>query len=315
MTGTGNRCAERKSGTKRLSGIAACVVLLCVGTANATGVRPALPCPCEADGICYPNRAEWGHYQTSWRRWPGDTPAGADAETQAEEQLKEELDPFLRPDPVDEDLRGPAKPDRDEDDEEADEEAAPPEGLPAVLPQQGAGPMLSLPIASGVAVAPSVADPLANTPAHRPYLPAPQGFYDPFEVIPDPATPQPAAVRPTVNNDPVLRDMPPVLPPSLGASSDAPASHGAHAVEPAGAVTFATDSEPAPADPPAQAFVLVNPIAQRVVRPAVAAAGPVQAETASGPVQTAVWAGDEGGVLPTAFEQPVAPAVEASDQQ
>ncbi|MEM9351598.1 MAG: hypothetical protein AAGA92_01155 [Planctomycetota bacterium] len=318
MTGTGYRRTGRNSSTHRLGWIALCAVLQCVGTAAATGVRPDVPCPCEADGVCRPNRLEWGFYHTNWRRWPGDAPSAAEtAEAEAEEQLKEELPGFQRPEAVDEDLRGPAKPDRDKDDDEAEEEAAPADGVPAVLPLQGGVPVLSLPIANGVAAAPVTAtDGVGGAaPAIRPYMPAPLGLVDPFEAIPDPTTYHPAPVQPAVSAEPLL-DIPPVLPPSLDASSTAPASRVGYGSEPAGDATFASDAAVMPAGPPRQAFALVNPVAQRVVRAAtVEPAGAIATVDGNGPVQAAVWAGDDTGVQPASFDESAAGEDEASRGQ
>jgi hypothetical protein len=95
--------------------IAATIVmgLTVAGPAMAHGPHPATPCPCAADGTCYPKRDTWGFYRTNWRPAPGDnvgrvpTPAA-----QGLENLREQLEPFVRPLPEQEDLRGPAKPTR-----------------------------------------------------------------------------------------------------------------------------------------------------------------------------------------------------------
>ena len=72
--------------------------------------RPATPGPCKADGVCRPNEIEWGHYRTRWRTWPGEkkeTGATPDAADPSQEGLT--LPPLERPNPEDENLRGPAK--------------------------------------------------------------------------------------------------------------------------------------------------------------------------------------------------------------
>lgn len=75
------------------------------------GTLPATPCPCAADGMCYPRRETWGNYKTQWRTWPGDTvglsPTPADGTTP---DMKEQLPPYVRPRVDQEDLRGPVKP-------------------------------------------------------------------------------------------------------------------------------------------------------------------------------------------------------------
>jgi hypothetical protein len=87
--------------------------LTVAGPALAHGPHPATPCPCAADGTCYPKRDTWGFYKTNWRPAPGEkvgrgpTPAGQEAQ----ERLQD-LQPFVRPLPEQEDLRGPAKPTR-----------------------------------------------------------------------------------------------------------------------------------------------------------------------------------------------------------
>jgi|GEM_PF-2467721 len=75
------------------------------------GTLPATPCPCAADGMCYPRRETWGNYKTHWRAWPGETvglsPTPADGGTPG---MKEQLPPYMRPSVDQEDLRGPVKP-------------------------------------------------------------------------------------------------------------------------------------------------------------------------------------------------------------
>jgi hypothetical protein len=87
--------------------------LTVAGPVMAHGPHPATPCPCAADGTCYPKRDTWGFYKTNWRPAPGEkvgrgpTPAGQEAQ----ERLLE-LPNLIRPLPEQEDLRGPAKPTR-----------------------------------------------------------------------------------------------------------------------------------------------------------------------------------------------------------
>ncbi len=75
------------------------------------GVQSPTPSPCLADGVCQPSRESWGYSQTRWRPWPGTSrqPTVEEAE-EAEEGVQ--LEPFERPQPAQEDLRGPAKVDK-----------------------------------------------------------------------------------------------------------------------------------------------------------------------------------------------------------
>jgi hypothetical protein len=88
--------------------------LTVAGPAMAHGPHPATPCPCAADGTCYPKRDTWGFYRTNWRPAPGDnvgrtpTPAGQ----MDPQEIQRELPHLVRPLPEQEDLRGPAKPTR-----------------------------------------------------------------------------------------------------------------------------------------------------------------------------------------------------------
>ncbi len=103
-------------------GLAAIMLgLTIVSSAGAHGPLPATPCPCAADGMCYPNRGTWGNYTTNWRPWPGDTIGLTPTPEAVSPELQQELPIFLRPQPDQEDLRGPAKPQRTP----ADESAAP----------------------------------------------------------------------------------------------------------------------------------------------------------------------------------------------
>jgi hypothetical protein len=85
-----------------------------IGTPVAIGqCHPPTPCPCAADGMCYPKRDTWGNYTTHWRPYPGDmlglTPTPADGGTI---DIQDKLEPFIMPPPDQEDQRGPARPTR-----------------------------------------------------------------------------------------------------------------------------------------------------------------------------------------------------------
>jgi len=71
---------------------------------------PPSPPPCSPDGFCYPKVDSWGYNKTRWRAWPGEDPAVVP--TPVDELVPEEppLPPFDRPEPRDEDRRGPARP-------------------------------------------------------------------------------------------------------------------------------------------------------------------------------------------------------------
>jgi hypothetical protein len=81
--------------------------------ANAWALDPCrlpTPCPCKAEGVCRPNELEWGHYQTRWRSWPGESKqVGATPDSADPSQDPLLLKPFEHPMPEEEDLRGPAK--------------------------------------------------------------------------------------------------------------------------------------------------------------------------------------------------------------
>jgi len=94
------------------------------------GGLPPLPCPCDAEGVCRPNRLTWGYSQTRWRSWPGEQPALAEQDATGE-SVPLALPPYETPRPDQEDLRGPVKGKAAKADEEAasqfpaDEEPAP----------------------------------------------------------------------------------------------------------------------------------------------------------------------------------------------
>ena len=151
-----------------IAALLGCLAIGGVETVRAVEPRPTTPCRCSADGVCRPNRLEWGYWHTNWRRWPGDAiPEAAGATDEGEQALEEELKKgFIRPKPADEDLRGPAKPERGESAEDTEGTDAgeadprPLEGLP-----QSRVPSLQLPIANGVSASPTR---IASRP--QPYL-------------------------------------------------------------------------------------------------------------------------------------------------
>ena len=158
--------------------LAAAIVmgLSVAGSALAHGPHPATPCPCAADGMCYPKRDTWGFYKTNWRAAPGDTigtPTPADAATP---EIRKQLEPYIRPLPEEEDLRGPAKPVR----------PAAPAGQPAVgaggqVPVQGELEQPAEPAEEAPAAAPADGLDLPGLPG----LPGfgPQGSLNPLPRI------------------------------------------------------------------------------------------------------------------------------------
>ncbi len=162
--------------------LAAAIVmgLSVAGSALAHGPHPATPCPCAADGTCYPKRETWGFYKTHWRAAPGDTiglsptPAGGGIS-----EIKDQLQPFIRPLPEEEDLRGPAKPVRSA--APAEQPAATVEGQ---QPPQGQGQQPAQPANEAPAAAPADGLELPGLPG----LPGveglgPQGSFNPLPRI------------------------------------------------------------------------------------------------------------------------------------
>lgn len=90
--------------------LAATVLGLTLGNFAMGQCLPAPPCPCAADGNCYPKRETWGNYTTNWRPWPGDSIGLTPTPAQPTPEEQRQLPIFLRPLPNQEDLRGPAKP-------------------------------------------------------------------------------------------------------------------------------------------------------------------------------------------------------------
>ena len=69
-------------------------------------VDHATPAPCCAEGCCTPRRDSFGHYNTRWRRWPGD-----ELDTTLSPEKATEGDPLLTPTdappPIEEDQQAP----------------------------------------------------------------------------------------------------------------------------------------------------------------------------------------------------------------
>ncbi len=108
-----SRISKLRSGATAMAFATATLLgLTSLGHAQVHGLLPATPCPCAADGMCYPRRETWGNYKTHWRTWPGDTNVGLTPTPAAGTApgISDQLPPYMRP-PVDqEDLRGPVKP-------------------------------------------------------------------------------------------------------------------------------------------------------------------------------------------------------------
>ena len=71
---------------------------------------PPSPPPCAPDGACYPKRDTWGYNVTRWRAWPGEDPVVPTPVDVLPPDEEIPLRPLERPDPRDEDLRGPRRP-------------------------------------------------------------------------------------------------------------------------------------------------------------------------------------------------------------
>lgn len=101
------RCAALNTAVAMLLG------LVQPGYGQSHCLRPDSPCPCAADGMCYPRRDTWGNYKTQWHAWPGDsvglTPTPVEGTLPGE---SDQLQPYIRPRLDQEDLRGPARPPR-----------------------------------------------------------------------------------------------------------------------------------------------------------------------------------------------------------
>ncbi|MEX0937908.1 MAG: hypothetical protein WDZ59_08595 [Pirellulales bacterium] len=69
------------------------------------------PCPTSVDGVCIPNRAQWGYYQTQWRTWPGVAPQPAAVD--APPELPPGVSPFEAPSPEEEAIVVPPPPTSD----------------------------------------------------------------------------------------------------------------------------------------------------------------------------------------------------------
>jgi hypothetical protein len=155
--------------------LAAAIVmgLSVAGSALAHGPHPATPCPCAADGMCYPKRDTWGYYKTNWRVAPGDTigpPTLAGEETP---EIRRQLEPYIRPLPEEEDLRGPAKPVRGA--APSDQPAA---GGQGQAPAQDEGQQPAQPADEAPAAAPADALDLPGLPGF-----GPQGSLNPLPRI------------------------------------------------------------------------------------------------------------------------------------
>lgn len=161
--------------------------------------RPDSPCPCAADGMCYPKRDTWGSYKTQWHAWPGEsvgmTPTRADGTLPDGGQLQ----PYIRPRLDQEDLRGPARPPR------------------ATAPVDGAAPA-----ANGAAPAANGPAPGANAPAQaQPAAGAPAGNQEAAPPANDglqlPGLPEIPGFGPQGSLQPLpqLEDGPPSLPQAL----------------------------------------------------------------------------------------------------
>jgi hypothetical protein len=194
-------------------------------TSVAGAAHPPAPSPCAADGTCRPNTATWGHYNTQWRPWPGDsaalppTPAGAE---QPDAERDEELRGFEPPLPQKENQIGPET--------RTPEETTPPAGVQPPAAPAGAAPARAVPAGEVPAGAtPDVMPALDPLGANRPQaLPeaavvlrnpmADQQVRQAPVALPLPPSfrPQASEVRPSAYETPAADvDAPPALPASL----------------------------------------------------------------------------------------------------
>lgn len=182
-----NFCARRPP-TAAASGIA--VGLILVVTAVAAGgvsLQDRGPCPDTVDGVCIPNRSNFGFYAPKWRQWPGDRPPEVTRdESVLERPVPEEVPPFEVPPPeTEEKATGPASPGphgqhgaagpqtgTDQPGEEADD--APPLPPPSLLDQ-----------------APPLGDQLPDGQEHNPSGAIPQLPLSPEPLLPEPVPGEP----------------------------------------------------------------------------------------------------------------------------
>jgi hypothetical protein len=117
----------------------AAVTVLALSFVDAFGAgppsidRPSPPACC-ADGLCYPNRATWGVYETRWRRWPTTQLEPTPADTRPPGAPSPEIPPFERVPVEDEEQAAPPPTRAAEEAREEEEEDARPQTPPATLP-------------------------------------------------------------------------------------------------------------------------------------------------------------------------------------
>lgn len=102
------------------------------------------PCPDVVDGVCIPNRRNFGWYAPKWRQWPGDVPAPVAVEEREksviQRDVRQDVPPFELPPPEQEadppELQGtsPAEP------AEQPEGPPPPGAVPGETPDTGDAP-------------------------------------------------------------------------------------------------------------------------------------------------------------------------------
>jgi|GEM_PF-4800240 len=135
------------AGTRILIGCT--ITLLGIWLPAARAGHPPTPPPCEAEGVCRPNRTTWGWSQTRWRPWPGDKaglrPSATPSPTS--EQAEEPFQPFERPTPEAEDLRRKPAKKAEVTEPEAPEPGAPEqEPKPKLPPADSEGRAAPLPL-------------------------------------------------------------------------------------------------------------------------------------------------------------------------
>lgn len=233
----GGRCAACRAGYP-------CQQCGCHGGAGC--IDCPTPGACTADGICYPKRNTWGHYQGGWSRWPGDydDPLPAGVRARGDGDLPGVLIEIPK---TEEDLQAPPSSDAEEEGEngESTEDEGPGVGasLPPLLPTS---PLTTPP--GGLSNPPRGPAPGGPAPGGNdppPSLPPLPGFNRPLSTPPgggigsgdgfSRVRPLPPTRRTAAASD---RDLPPTLPAGFGVVLPASATGqgAAHTATPLGAL-------------------------------------------------------------------------------
>lgn len=134
------RCSSM-TGSQCMVGL---LMVLCMASPWLTGIAPRAsaapislhdrgPCADSADGVCVPNRRNFGFYRTRWRPWPGEESAPQPVEEEAgPPKLPTDVPPFETPRPEDEEdfgqpgaVQSPPRQQPAEEPDASEEDAAP----------------------------------------------------------------------------------------------------------------------------------------------------------------------------------------------